>query len=623
MRANLKKSFECIRHLNLVDDVEVLEAALHEPDEEIKACAYDLLCRKKSSRAAEIVVRYFSGLPESIRAIAKRAMHENYEFLPKIMISQDARVRLNALELLDISGAVTFDRTIVSACLLDSDPQVRERARSILKKISEEYQDLVARANIGALNMNKDELRRAKRNLISPVVAALTSYADHRCHMIIDILLDCDDGLHSRLTEILENPRDRRSSILLDHLSNSANENVPRFILKLLCSGREDVRHAGIEILRTSREPDFHATFLRRILMEDMHVIQRLSQELIPLPWLDTGLVMQLPADAILAAISVVSFSRISEKAKVQFLLDLYERSPELVVRQRILIVLGEAGVEEVYDHLFEALKSPDEKLARVALNELIEGNRIDAVEILKILPELAENLRKRVLRYLLEIGIGQYNPRRDRAARSKIARTVNTIARLDHDFAQFVRDEMTTLHTNRRIAIIGLLSELDPATHTAMILFEFLSDPEQSVRSEIIKAFGRMRTTETVAWLKGLLGEEDARIRSDAIEALGVIGGYGELLRPFMNDPGNRVRGSAIRALAREYPRDAEQALMQMLLSTDEKMRLTAAWLVAQLKFISTAERLKMMAVSDPSPAVRERSRRSLLELTNAHGNN
>lgn len=150
--------------------------------------------------------------------------------------------------------------------------------------------------------------------------------------------------------------------------------------------------------------------------------------------------------------------------------------------------------------------------------------------------------------------------------------------------------------------------------------LVQLLRRPEAQVRSKVVLLVGRV--LKSAAWIEQRMSDCDARVRSNAVEALWHVRapGVAELLRRSLCDTNNRVVGNALVGLYLLGEPDAGPLLEEMAQRPAAAFRATAAWamgFLADAAFLPALRRL----VKDPEAAVRRNALRALGRIKKATG--
>jgi HEAT repeat protein len=142
------------------------------------------------------------------------------------------------------------------------------------------------------------------------------------------------------------------------------------------------------------------------------------------------------------------------------------------------------------------------------------------------------------------------------------------------------------------RLLAVELAAELrEPAT-APVLARRFRGEPDSRVRATMVMALGRLlkRRWGSLSVLEPSLGDTDARVRANGIEALAQIGltESSILVNPFARDPEPRIRANAAVAFSRLDPEEGAESglaiLTEMYDSRQEAARLSALYGLGEL---------------------------------------
>jgi HEAT repeat protein len=155
---------------------------------------------------------------------------------------------------------------------------------------------------------------------------------------------------------------------------------------------------------------------------------------------------------------------------------------------------------------------------------------------------------------------------------------------------------------------ILQILTEISDGTRILPSLMRLLRNPNPYLRSKAVLLIGR--SSRSVKWVRHRLGEADARVRANAVEALwGVDSAEArELLRFAEADGNNRVAGNALLGLYWLGDNTAISELVKMAGHASVSFRLSAAWAMGETGDPRFGEVLGKMLV-DANAGVRKRA--------------
>ena len=163
---------------------------------------------------------------------------------------------------------------------------------------------------------------------------------------------------------------------------------------------------------------------------------------------------------------------------------------------------------------------------------------------------------------------------------------------------------------------VLALVNELPPSRHILFPLVSLLRSPDAQVRSKAATLYGR--TSHNAEWVRGRLGEADARVRANAVESL-----WGEdsdaaqaVLKEASRDHHHRVAANAWIGLDKMGARDVVASLKRMAESEDPMARAAAAFAMGRTGHAEFKPVLEQL-LKDSSPHARSQALRALVRMT------
>jgi HEAT repeat protein len=155
---------------------------------------------------------------------------------------------------------------------------------------------------------------------------------------------------------------------------------------------------------------------------------------------------------------------------------------------------------------------------------------------------------------------------------------------------------------------ILQILAEISDGTRILPSLMRLLRNANPYLRSKAVLLIGR--GSHSVKWVRHRLGEADARVRANAVEALwGVDSAEArELLRFAASDGNNRVAGNALLGLYWLGDCTVIAELVKMAGHASSSFRLSAAWAMGETGDPRFSEVLGKM-LADANAGVRKRA--------------
>jgi HEAT repeat protein len=230
----------------------------------------------------------------------------------------------------------------------------------------------------------------------------------------------------------------------------------------------------------------------------------------------------QLPsAESAVVEQEAVALEEEQIKDEIEIQIDLLN-DPDWVVRREAVITLGEMGDERCVEPLARALRDGDWQVREVAIEAMGQVGSPAVETLVKLLRDW--DVRKYAI---LALG----NIRDERV--------------LDPLMRQLRNDEF------KDDAVHALVELGEPAVEK---LIGALRDKDDTVRKSAVLALGRIKSSDAVTPLIGMLGEQDWFTRLTAAAALELIGDERgrEAIKPLLKDPDMVVKMRAERILAK-----------------------------------------------------------------------
>jgi HEAT repeat protein len=260
--------------------------------------------------------------------------------------------------------------------------------------------------------------------------------------------------------------------------------------------------------------------------------------------------------------------------------------------------MLGESDPEEFLEASIPLLKSSLDKLGTqylltlLLINDRILGPLIDptlfslaeAIAIAKQLVKIEPILDIKMMRRLLHSGL---NP-----------------------------DELDKRVDNSHgIRLLEIMAAVSDGARVLPVMSQLMRHSNPKIRSKAALLVGR--SNKSCKWVEQRLGEQDARVRANAVESLWGTNSADakNVFWAAVNDPDNRVAGNALLGLYRLG--DVTSIPLIVDLATDPRtdFRVTGMWLMGETedpRFLSILARM----ISDPEPQVRATVFRSIAKL-------
>ncbi len=181
------------------------------------------------------------------------------------------------------------------------------------------------------------------------------------------------------------------------------------------------------------------------------------------------------------------------------------------------------------------------------------------------------------------------------------------------------LRAQIVSADRPARLAAIGIATRLDLEDLVKDQLVAAARAHDPYVAAKAARALARIPDPGARRMLAELTDHADARVRADAVEALGASGGLDAIdLETFAAHPSPRVRANTLRAML-HAPRHREHArarLAEMLADDRAEHRRSALWLSQRCAVTDLADRIAHLVRDDPDEQIRARARRCARRL-------
>jgi HEAT repeat protein len=225
--------------------------------------------------------------------------------------------------------------------------------------------------------------------------------------------------------------------------------------------------------------------------------------------------------------------------------------------------------------------------------------------------------VRREVIEQIAALSYNRYLNSFDRLDRDKQAEAAKILSKLDEHLAEKLSGELSSLDPVKRLKALKIIQLTEKGPELSNVLEELLADPDLRVRATAIRLVQFGKSISAIATLMDLLGDVDGRVRANAVEAIEELGDkrFAPAIERLVNDRDNRCRANAIKCLWSLGGRDkAESALREMLGHEDQNMRLSAVWVISEVKYEPWMELLLERLEKETSPHIRKRIKDFLL---------
>ena len=288
--------------------------------------------------------------------------------------------------------------------------------------------------------------------------------------------------------------------------------------------------------------------------------------------------------------------------------------------KSKLIYILAKIGISNYYKIIYDyANKNPESCDAIVALSLFDVKETVDYfLEKLKDPQTLHRDLMVECLGNLkkpeLVLPIKEYLKDEDRQVRFQAAYALYNIGGREAALAmcEYISDPDEWIS----MTILRLLCKMKELDTIPILIEKYQADTDLRRKALMISFLSRFKSITLLSAFDDALQARDARLRANAIEAIGDLKLPVEELRkrivPYLNDPNNRIRANAILAMAKITPEKVKAQIIEMCNSDDVQLRRSAAFILCMIPpidFFNEAEKL----IVDENETVRKRMIQSL----------
>ncbi len=299
---------------------------------------------------------------------------------------------------------------------------------------------------------------------------------------------------------------------------------------------------------------------------------------------------------------------------------DQINKEYDVTCKEKLIYNLSKIGIGNVYNLIYDfAVKNPN---SRYAIKAIANFDRKESIEFLQekiqdthtlnreLIVECLGNYKKKELVPFIKTFLAD----NDRQVRFQTVYSLFNIG--GKEAALAMCDYISDPDEWISMTILRLLCRMRELDTIPILIEKYHSDKDLRRKALMISFLSRFQSITLLGAFDDALHARDARLRANAIEAIGELKlTEEELLQritPFLHDPNNRIRANAILALAKITPEKVKAQIVEMCNSDDVQLRRSAAFILCMIPpndFFKEAENL----IVDENETVRKRMIQSL----------
>jgi hypothetical protein len=254
-------------------------------------------------------------------------------------------------------------------------------------------------------------------------------------------------------------------------------------------------------------------------------------------------------------------------------------------------------------------LSDPDERLARLAVREIVRRRPADYENLLiKLTTTAPESVRRVISRAVGQVGFANFWERWDRLDSETRKAAGRAIFKVLSDGLKRLERKIRAGTLEDRIKAISIAQELGIADSLQTVLTQACTDPNPKLRSKAVAVLAEISGVPPEVLMEKLLHDVDPRVRANAIEVLEAKHRveYVPLLASRARSPHSRERANAIKALASMRIGAAAPHLISMMQDERAEHRVSGLWALRELGVWNMINEVGRLAKDDPNLRVR-----------------
>src|SRR5579872_1804550 len=516
-----KTTFDLLAETQNGAAVDVLVAALDLADPAIQALAVEALLKRRPTRGIVELVRRFHFLSGPSRELVEKDGAFLGRDLRECLLSGDAAVRNNALDLIcrfeDYSQLPTLVR------LLEGE-NVRERGaveHAVFKLANRLYEHLKFGKEGDEAGVFLRDAQRVRHQMLSTLESACHRYPVHRCRQVIEGLLILGDPDNMHLKNLFRDAAEEVRSAAAELLCSSRHPGVMGLVLDSMSQNYPFP--AAFAAFERRTDPEFICHLLRNWPRKPGPFQQKNIKELRMAAWLEPerNCLDLVPAALHRMLIAFLMSTGLTQPQKLEVLewMVHWGSADGRLAATDVLVDLEDDKVQEV---VLESLESEEPDVQAWATGQLRTWAIPNAMELLverldSPMPEVRQAARSELAGFDIHraLELCEHLEPRLQVAVGKLLR------KIDPQTIHKLKEQMLSAIRRKRIraarAALAMRLHLDVAD-SLMIMAR---DSDNLVRRTAAEVLGNVGTRESAAMLLELTHDDSPRVREAANAAL------------------------------------------------------------------------------------------------------
>lgn len=200
---------------------------------------------------------------------------------------------------------------------------------------------------------------------------------------------------------------------------------------------------------------------------------------------------------------------------------------------------------------------------------------------------------------------------------RKKMKAGALALGRIDSNLVTYFLKVFSNKESETKLKLVELLEYIGHGEIDEHLKEILEIEKNEKVLSKAIKVYSEFADQSNILLMgKILLSQDDPRVRANAIEALEKGGEQAiELIKKFLDDPNNRIRANAAKAVAQSGDKEGVETLHAMLEMKDPGMKASALWALGEMGEGDSVARIRNF-IEHPDEMVSRNARSALKKL-------
>lgn len=586
---------------NLAADA-ALVGALPDLSESLRRLAIAKLVERGNVRGLSALVAGFRKFDVALKALVMQRVDDLFEAARVSISSSALEVRLGAIELIRSSGSCRL-ADLLSEVLPRRCARTTVAAAEALLSLADDV--LVQRERAKNADARRAQVARA-RQLAGALETALDSWQAHFRSQVLVAAMWLSEFTEPALFQKASVPRINLARAMNEALRTGLDRRMAAYAVRAL--GHPELRKAAVEAVANCGD----GAFVDQLLDESWVILDpkmaAACVRLRRLPWMSdiSGGARSLTPYRAVAAVRLLAAGGIGSHATF----NLYQRmifSGPVASREAALWRVTAIRTTEATQLLRRVARSNCGLLSQIASHELFRRDPKPPHETIEYRPSVqrTDTDDKRPVDFAAYWNAFNNLDPKARESQGRRLKTGPT------RFTEQLRKKLTDSNIEDRMRALRIIQTLDLDAQFEERVYALGHDPDDRVRSLAITSLAKIEGATAMRILRYALNDPNDRVQANAVEVLAALGTaqWVNRLTPKLSAKSSRVRANAAKALLPLQVREAAAALIEMLQHTSPEQRISALWVVQELKLATLRPRIQQLAESDPDQRVRERA--------------